>query len=179
MNIENKTKVAYFCMEFGLHEDFRIYSGGLGVLAGDTMKTARDLDLPVTGIGIMWNKGYTRQLIDDYGRPYDNYAPEGQNYDHVSDTGIAVTVKVKEQEVKCKVWKADKFNNKPIYLLDTNLDENQDMKWITDRLYMGSSEERIAQEIVLGIGGVRALRKLGIEIDIYHFNEGHAALAGT
>ncbi len=179
MNLDNKVKVAYFCMEFGLHEEFRIYSGGLGVLAGDTMKTARDLELPVTGIGIMWNKGYTRQLIDDYGRPYDNYAPEGQNYKHVSDTGITVTVRVKEQDVKCRVWKADKFNNRPIYLLDTNLEENQDMKWITDRLYMGSSEERIAQEIVLGIGGVRALRKLGIEVDIYHFNEGHAALAGT
>ncbi len=173
------TKIAYFCMEYGLHEDFRIYSGGLGVLAGDTMKAARDLNLPVIGIGIMWNKGYTKQLIDDYGRPYDNFPPEGQNYKHVEDTGITVTVKVKETDVKCKVWKVDKFNNNPIYLLDTNLKENGKYKRITERLYVGSSEERIAQEIVLGIGGIRALRKLDIDVDIYHFNEGHAALAGT
>lgn len=176
---ENPTQVAYFCMEYGLHEDFRIYSGGLGVLAGDTMKAAKDLNLPVIGIGIMWNKGYTKQLIDDYGRPYDNFPPEGQNYKHVEDTGITVTVKVKDDDVKCKVWKVDKFENNPIYLLDTNLEENGKYKHITERLYVGSSEERIAQEIVLGIGGIRALRKLDIDVDIYHFNEGHAALAGT
>lgn len=176
---EDPTRIAYFCMEYGLHEDFRIYSGGLGVLAGDTMKAAKDLDLPVIGIGIMWNKGYTKQLIDDYGRPYDNFPTEGQNYKHVEDTGITVTVKVKETDVKCKVWKVDKFENNPIYLLDTNLKENGKYKRITERLYVGSSEERIAQEIVLGIGGVRTLRKLGLDVDIYHFNEGHAALAGT
>ncbi len=135
-------------MEYGLHEDFRIYSGGLGVLAGDTMKAAKDLNLPVIGIGIMWNKGYTKQLIDDYGRPYDNFAPEGQNYKHVEDTGITVTVTVKETDIKCKVWKVDKFRNNPIYLLDSNLKVNGKYKWITERLYVGSSEERIAQEIV-------------------------------
>ncbi|MGM0420336.1 MAG: alpha-glucan family phosphorylase [Bacillota bacterium] len=174
-----KAKVAYFCMEYGLDENFRIYSGGLGVLAGDTMKAAKDIAAPVTGIGIMWHKGYTKQLIDDYGRPYDNFPPEGQNYEHVSDTGVEVNVFVENELITCKVWKTDKFGNNPIYLLDANLEKNGKYKWITERLYMGSSEERIAQEIVLGIGGVRALRKLGIDVDIYHFNEGHAALAGT
>ena len=176
---KDPAKVAYFCMEYGLHEDFRIYSGGLGVLAGDTMKAAKDLNLPVIGIGIMWNKGYTKQLIDDYGRPYDNFPPEGQNYKHVEDTGITVNVEIEETTVKCKVWKVDKFGNNTIYLLDTNLKENGKYKSITERLYVGSSEDRIAQEVVLGIGGVRALRKLNIDVDIYHFNEGHAALAGT
>ncbi len=176
---EKLPRVAYFCMEYGLHENFRIYSGGLGVLAGDIMKGARELDLPMVGIGIMWSKGYTKQLIDDYGRPYDNFASEEQNYQHVEDTGKHITVSVNDRDIKCKIWKVDKFDNNPIYLLDANLKENGNMRWITERLYVGSSRDRIAQEIVLGIGGVRALRRLGQKVDIYHFNEGHAALAGT
>ncbi len=178
-NREDLPRIAYFCMEYGLNEKFRIYSGGLGILAGDLMKTAREQDLPMVGIGIMWSKGYTKQLIDDYGRPYDNFASEEQNYQHVEDTGSTVSVMVDDEEITCRIWKVDKFDNNPIYLLDANLKQNGDKRWITERLYVGSSRERIAQEIVLGIGGVRALRKLGIDVDIYHFNEGHAALAGT
>ncbi len=178
-DIEELPRIAYFCMEYGLHEDFRIYSGGLGVLAGDIMKASRENNLPLVGIGIMWSKGYTKQLIDDYNRPYDNFAAEEKNYKHVEDTGSSVTVTVENQEIKCKIWKVEKFNNNIIYLLDANLEENGEYSEITKRLYVGSSEERIAQEIVLGIGGVKALRELDIEIDIYHFNEGHAALAGT
>ena len=172
-------RVAYFCMEYGLHEDFRIYSGGLGVLAGDIMKAAREQDLPIVGIGIMWSKGYTKQLIDDYGRPYDNFAPEEKNYQHVEDTGKTINVTVDNDEITCKIWKVEKFANNPIYLLDANLKENGDKRWITERLYIGSYQERIPKEIVLGIGGIKALRELDIDVDIYHFNEGHAALAGT
>jgi len=178
-NREDLPRIAYFCMEYGLNEKFRIYSGGLGILAGDIMKTAREQDLPMVGIGIMWSKGYTKQLIDDYGRPYDNFVSEEQNYQHVEDTGSTVSVMVDDEEITCRIWKVDKFDNNPIYLLDANLKQNGDKRWITERLYVGSSRERIAQEIVLGIGGVRALRKLDIDVDIYHFNEGHAALAGT
>lgn len=168
-------RVAYFCMEYGLHEDFRAYAGGLGILAGDYLKAAHDLGLPVVGIGLLWRQGYTKQLIDENGRPFDAYP--NYDYDFLRDTGVRVTVEVRNRPVICRVWLVDKFGNAPLYLLDTNLPENQD-RLITGQLYGWFGEERVAQEIVLGIGGVRALRALGIPIDVYHFNEGHAALAG-
>lgn len=168
-------QVAYFCMEFGLHESFPIYSGGLGILAGDFMKSSGDLGLPVVGVGILWNQGYTEQRIGSDGRPYDIYTPH--NFDFLEDTGVKVYVEIRGKQVACKVWKTEHFGNAPLYLLDAHLPENEEA-WITDRLYNGSDDDRIAQEIVLGIGGLRALRALGIKIDVYHFNEGHAILAG-
>jgi len=174
----NRPSVAYFCMEYGLKEEMKIYAGGLGILAGDILKTAEDLDLPMVGIGILWRQGYTEQTIDENGRPVDSYPRNDYTYDYLEDTGLKVTVTVRDEEVVCKVWKLDKYGNAPLYLLDTNLEENSN-KWITGQLYGWFEEERIAQEIVLGIGGVRALRKLGYEPDIYHFNEGHAVLAGN
>lgn len=168
-------RVAYFCMEYGLHEEFQTYAGGLGILAGDHLKTAHDLGMPMVGIGILWRYGYTTQLIGSDGRPYDNY-PE-LHYDFLHDTGVKIKVRVRDKDVTCKVWMVDKYGNAPLYLLDTDLPENED-RWITGHLYGGNNETRIAQEIVLGIGGIRALRALGIEIDVYHFNEGHAVLAG-
>ena len=179
-NKKNKEKhVAYFCMEYGLHEDMRIYAGGLGILAGDILKTAKDLKKPLVGIGLLWRQGYTRQLIDENGDPYDTYPTNDYIYNYLEDTGVTVNVKIRDNDVKVKVWKLDKYDNAPLYLLDTNHEDNGPDSWITGQLYGWFEEERIAQEIVLGIGGVRALRKLGIDIDIYHFNEGHAALAGT
>ncbi len=177
MSSENTTfpRIAYFCMEFGLHEDFKIYSGGLGILAGDHLKAARDMSLPLTGIGILWNQGYTTQLIGADGRPYDRY--EDYKYDFLKDTGVTVTVTIQGKKVACKVWRVDKYGNAPLYLLDTRLPGNE-MSWLTDRLYHGDCFQRVAQEMVLGIGGVRALRALGMEVDLYHFNEGHAVLAG-
>lgn len=169
-------RVAYFCMEYGLHEDFKIYSGGLGILAGDILKAARDGDYPLIGVGILWSQGYTTQLISEDGKPYDCY-PE-YNYDFLEDTGVSVKVRIRGRQVTCKVWKCNKFNNAPLYLLDTNLPENAD-RLITGQLYGWFSEERIAQEMVLGIGGVRALRALGIKVDLYHFNDSHPVLAGT
>jgi starch phosphorylase len=169
--------VAYFCMEYGLDEELKIYAGGLGILAGDILKAAHDLKKPLIGIGILWRQGYTRQLIGKDGRPYDSYPVNDYMYDLLEDTGIKVKVKIKNDDVYCKVWKTEKYNNAPLYLLDTNLEENNN-KWITGQLYGWFEEERIAQEIVLGIGGVKALRKLGIDVDIYHFNEGHAVFAG-
>ncbi len=166
--------VAYFCMEYGLDTDFKMYAGGLGILAGDYMKGARDNKLPITGIGLKWKQGYGDQIIGKDLRPFDAY--HNYNYDFLEDTGIKVTVSIRHRPVTCKVWKVNKFGNADIYLLDTDLPENEDT-WITGQLYGWFGEERIAQEMVLGIGGVRALRALGIDVDIYHFNEGHAVLA--
>jgi len=172
---KNTPRVAYFCMEFGLHSNFPIYSGGLGILAGDYLKAAADAGYPVVGVGILWRKGYTAQYINDHGYPYD-LTPE-HNFDFLKDTGVKVQVTIKRQPVTCKVWLVDHFGNVPLYLLDADLPENKE-PWLTHYLYRGSGDDRIAQEIILGIGGIRALRALGLEIDLYHFNEGHAVLAG-
>ena len=168
-------KVAYFCMEFGLDPSFHIYAGGLGILAGDYLKAAKDYDIPIIGVGIRWRQGYTHQEIDQEGRPYDIF--RDYEYDFLKDTGVKVAVSIRHHQVVCKVWKVDVFGNAPLYLLDTHIPENQD-SWITGQLYGRMGEERIAQEMILGIGGVRALKAMGLQPDIYHFNEGHAVLAG-
>ncbi|MCZ0702047.1 starch phosphorylase [Natronobacillus azotifigens] len=167
--------VAYFCMEYGLDATMKTYAGGLGILAGDYLKGAKDHEFPLVGIGIKWKQGYTDQRIDENGNPYDAY--HNYDYDYLEDTGVKVTVKIRQRDVVCKVWKIEKFGNVPLYLLDTDIPENEDA-WITGQLYGWFGEERIAQEMVLGIGGVRALRALGLDIDVYHFNEGHALFAG-
>ncbi len=169
-------RVAYFCMEYGLSNDFKAYAGGLGILAGDYMKGAKDYEYPIVGIGIKWKQGYTDQMIDTNGQPYDTY----HNYDYndiLEDTGVTVNVTIRKRNVICKVWKLTKLGNADLYLLDTDVPGNED-GWISGQLYGWFGEERIAQEIVLGVGGVRALRLLGIPIDIFHFNEGHALFAG-
>lgn len=176
MNQNKLPSVAYFSMEYGLHSDFKMYAGGLGILAGDYIKGAKDIGAPIIPIGLKWKQGYTDQKIDNNGNPYDSY--HNYVYDFLEDTGVKVTVKVRKTDVVCKVWKTDKFGNNPLYLLDTDIPENSDA-WITGQLYGWFGEERIAQEIVLGIGGVKAMRALEIPIDVYHFNEGHAALAAV
>ncbi|WP_290445876.1 alpha-glucan family phosphorylase [Clostridium estertheticum] len=176
MDTNNLPRVAYFCMEYGLSSDFKTYAGGLGILAGDHLKGAKDLNLPLVGIGLKWKQGYTEQIIDENGEVYDTY--HNYHYEFLKDTGVKVTVNIRNLKVVCKVWKLEEFGNNPIYLLDTDIPENGD-RWITGQLYGWFGEERIAQEIVLGIGGVKALRALNIPIDVYHFNEGHAVLAAT
>ncbi len=176
MNEKNLPTVAYFSMEYGLHSDFKMYAGGLGILAGDYIKGAKDIEAPIVAIGIKWKQGYTDQRIDAKGKPYDTY--HNYVYDFLEDTGVKVSVKIRNTDVICKVWKTEHFGNNPLYLLDTDIPENGDA-WITGQLYGWFGEERIAQEIVLGIGGVKAMRALQIPIDVYHFNEGHAALAAT
>lgn len=167
--------VAYFCMEYGLHSDFKIYAGGLGILAGDYLKGAKDYKYPMVGIGIKWKQGYTDQRISAEGKAIDTFPV--YKYDFLKDTGVVVTVEIRKRPVKCKVWLAKTFGNAPIYLLDTDVPGNED-GWITGQLYGWFGEERIAQEMVLGIGGVKALRALGFDVDVYHFNEGHALFAG-
>lgn len=174
-NSKQLPKVAYFCMEYALDTQLKIYSGGLGVLAGDYLKGAKDYEFPMVAIGIKWKQGYTEQRIGEDGRPYDAY--KNYQYDFLKDTGVKVTVKIRQRDVVCKVWLVEEFGNAPIYLLDTDLPENSDA-WITGQLYGWFGEERIAQEMVLGIGGIKALRALGIDVDVYHFNEGHALFAG-
>lgn len=168
-------KVAYFCMEYGLDPVMKTYAGGLGILAGDYLKGAYDHQYPIIGIGLKWKQGYTDQRIDANGKPYDAY--HNYSYDFLEDTGVVVSVNIRQREVLCKVWKVDSFDNAPLYLLDTDIPGNED-QWITGQLYGWFGEERIAQEMVLGIGGIRALRALNIEVDVYHFNEGHALFAG-
>lgn len=175
-----ETNVAYFCMEYGLDENLPIYAGGLGILAGDVLKAARENDYPLIGIGLLWRQGYTNQIIGEDDRPLDTYPRNDYIYELVEDTGKEVTVSIKNKEVICKIYRLDCYDNSELYLLDTNHPDNDgEAKWITGQLYGWFSEERIAQEIVLGIGGVKAIRKLELDIDVYHFNEGHAALAAT
>ncbi|GFZ31137.1 alpha-1,4 glucan phosphorylase [Clostridium zeae] len=167
--------VAYFCMEYGLDASIKTYAGGLGILAGDYMKGVKDHDFPMVGLGIKWKQGYTDQRINEEGQPYDSYT--NQEYNCLEDTGIKVKVKIRQRDVTIKVWKVVEFGVCPLYLLDTDIPENADT-WITGQLYGWFGEERIAQEMVLGIGGVRVLRALGYEAEVYHFNEGHALFAG-
>ena len=170
-------KVAYFSMEYGLENRFAIYSGGLGILAGDYLKAAKEAELPVLGVGILWKQGYYQQGITESGQLYNAYL--NHEYDFLAETGVEIKLKIRQRPVYCKVWRVTGFENAELYLLDTDLAKNfPDDQWITGQLYGGFSEERIAQEMVLGIGGVKALKKLGIEVDLYHFNEGYAVFAG-
>ena len=173
---EWEPKVAYFCMEFGLHEEFSIYSGGLGILAGDILKAAHDMGKPMVGVGILWRQGYGHQKMGKNGVQqdvfYDNY------YDFLEDTGVIVPVPVRGREIRCKIWKCQKYGNVPLYLLDAFLPENED-RLITGQLYGWFNEERVAQEMILGIGGIRGLRALGIEPDRYHFNDSHPVIGVT
>lgn len=174
--MDNKKRVAYFSMEYGLESSFKMYAGGLGILAGDYIKGAKDYNYPLVGIGVLWKQGYTDQLIDKNGKPYDTY--HNYKYDFLKDTGVKVKVSIRNREIILKVWLCDEFGNNPLYLLDSDLPENGGDNFITGQLYGWFGEERIAQEMILGIGGVRALRALGIEPEVYHFNEGHALFAG-
>ncbi len=166
--------VAYFCMEFGLHESFPIYSGGLGILAGDYIKAAADLKLPVIGVGLLWERGYCVQHIGADGQPTEEFP----RYDHsfLRDTGVHVRVSVRGTEVPCNVWVTTRYGHVPLYLIQPARAED---RWITHRLYEAGTDVRIAQEMLLGIGGARALTWLGIPVATYHFNEGHAVFAGV
>lgn len=176
LNKNNLPTVAYFSMEYGLSSTMKTYAGGLGILAGDYIKGVKDYGMDMAAVGIKWKQGYGDQKVGPDGRVYDIFS--NNEYDFIKDTGIKVNVKINSKNIICKVWKVDCFNNIPLYLLDTDLPENDDYRRITEKLYGGGEEDRIAQEIVLGIGGVRALRELGIGAEVYHFNEGHAVFAG-
>ena len=172
--MNNKKTAAYFCMEYGLNAKFNIYSGGLGILAGDILKAAYDLKAPMVALGILWRQGYTKQVIDENGKPMDCFSE--YKYKFLKDTGITVDVNIKSDIYRLKVWLCDCLNNVNLYLLDANVEGNPN-RLITGQLYGWFNEERIAQEIILGIGGIKVLRKLNINPDIYHFNDSHPMFA--
>jgi glycogen phosphorylase len=165
--------VAYFSMEFALHQEFPSYSGGLGVLAGDFLKGAHDLGLPVVGVGLRWAEGYTAQRLDPAAELVDEW--HEHRPDFLDDTGVRVRVRVAGRGVQCRVWRVGRYAIVPLYLLEPT--DSRD-HWITRRLYDPRPDCRIAQEMLLGIGGARALRLLHPEVRTFHFNEGHAVFAG-
>ncbi|HUJ60406.1 MAG TPA: alpha-glucan family phosphorylase [Kofleriaceae bacterium] len=165
-------RVAYFCMEYGLDPSFPIYAGGLGILAGDHMKSVGDLHLPVVGIGLFWDEGYTRQVIGAHGIE-DQYPKTPRDALRRVDARVEVVVRGKRMPLRA--WRVDRYVSSTLYLLEP---ERDDDRWITKRLYGGGEEDRLAQEIVLGVGGVRLLHALREKPEVYHFNEGHAVFAG-
>jgi starch phosphorylase len=177
--------IAYFCAEYGIHESLGIYSGGLGVLAGDHMKSASDMALPFVGVGLLYRRGYFRQQIDADGHQEHNYADYDLNrlpLSRVQDRdGLPLTVSVElpGRELSVAVWLAQ-VGRVPVLLLDTDVAENAvEDRPITHILYVRGREMRLHQELVLGIGGVRALRALGLDPAVWHLNEGHSAFLLT
>jgi glycogen phosphorylase len=175
--------VVFVCAEFGAHPSLPIYSGGLGALAGDILKQASDLALPMIGVGLLYRKGYFHQRVDRSGLQHEYWTqimPERLPTVQVLDEWgqpLRLTFPFFERAVAFHVWRAE-IGRVPLYLLDTELDENDPVdRWITARLYEGNPLTRLGQYGLLGIGTVRALRALGIEPGVLHFNEGHPALA--
>lgn len=173
--------VAYFCAEFGLHESLPVYSGGLGILAGDHLKSASDLGVPMVGVGLLYRQGYFHQRLNRDGWQEDFYIdnPFERMPLELMKNGqgepIVIEILVRQRTVKVQIWKVQ-VGRVDLYLLDSDRDDNDPIdRWLTGHLYGGNQETRIAQEVVLGIGGVRALQALGIEPGLYHLNEGHAA----
>jgi starch phosphorylase len=180
-NLAPDDLIAYFCAEFGFHESFPIYSGGLGILAGDHCKAASDLSLPFVGVGLLYRQGYFTQAIDTEGNQISTNTDS--NFDELpvnpalqaDGSEVRVHVLLAGRMVHIKVWWA-RVGNIRIYLLDTDLDVNSlEDREITHRLYGGDRKIRIEQEIVLGVGGARALKALGLSPTMWHINEGHAA----
>jgi len=174
--------VAFCSAEFGVHGSLPIYSGGLGVLAGDILKEASDLGLPMVGVGLMYRTGYFHQRIDVTGYQHEYWLdadPERLPCVRVAGADgrpLTVTVPVDGEDVVAQVWRVD-VGRVPLYLLDTDRPENSPVgRWVTSRLYESNRAIRLAQYAVLGVGGVRALRAMGIQPGVYHFNEGHPAL---
>src|SRR6476659_4226807 len=173
--------IAYFCAEYGFHESLGIYSGGLGVLAGDHMKAASDMAIPLIGIGLLYRKGYFRQSIDADGHQEHNYPDYDLSRLPISrvqdENGLPLTVQVQlpGRELVVAVWLAQ-VGRVPVLLLDTDVAENAvEDRPITHIMYVRGREMRLQQELVLGIGGVRAVRALDLTPAVWHLNEGHSA----
>ncbi len=187
MNAQKRTdepSVAYFSMEYGLHNSLKIYSGGLGLLAGDYLKEASDYNYDLTAVGLLYRYGYFQQVITSVGTQvaHDDF----QDFSHIPVTPVkdengkwrTVQVVLPGRPIHLRIWKA-RVGRVPLYLLDADFDANKSVdREVTHKLYGGDHENRFKQELLLGIGGVRALRELGIQPDLYHLNEGHAAFTG-
>ncbi len=176
--------IAYFSMEYGLHDSLKIFSGGLGILAGDYLKEASDSKVNLVGIGLLYRYGYFRQNISINGEQLSNYDPQHFSkipvlpaYDK-DGNWIHVQVQYPGREIIARVWYV-LVGAVKLYLLDADFEGNSDEdRFVTHHLYGGDNENRLKQEMLLGLGGIRALRKLGYEMDMYHCNEGHAAMIG-
>ena len=176
-----KTTIAYFCAEFGISESLPIYSGGLGILAGDHLKAASDLGLPLVAVGLLYNRGYFKQRLTHDGwqeeryPQYDFFKMPLQLVRGKDEEPIRVEIELPDRTISCQIWKA-MVGRIPLFLLDSNVFENAPSdQGITDTLYGGDEEMRIRQEMILGIGGLRALHAMGIPPTVCHMNEGHAA----
>jgi starch phosphorylase len=173
--------IAYFSMEYGMDASLPIYSGGLGILSGDHMKTSSDMGLPLVGIGLLYRQGYFKQMLNADGYQQESY-PENDWYNMPVERKngkdgqpIKISVDLAGRHAVAQIWEV-KVGRSSLYLLDTNIEENaQDIRNITAALYGGDKETRMQQEILLGIGGIRALRALGINPAATHMNEGHSA----
>jgi starch phosphorylase len=175
--------IAFLCAEYGVHVSLPVYSGGLGALAGDLLKEASDRALPLVAVGLMYRKGYFRQRVDAGGWQHEYWVdtdPERLPAALVTDgEGLPVTIQVPvaERRVNARIWRVE-VGRVPLFLLDTDFAGNETLeRWITARLYDADPVTRLAQYVLLGVGGVRALRALGLEPSVVHLNEGHAALA--
>lgn len=173
---------AYFSMEYGIGEGLPIYSGGLGILSGDHIKSSSDLGLPLIGVGLFYQRGYVKQVLNKDGWQGEEY-PEN-DWAHMSveavknnqGNNLTIDIPLGRETVKAMIWRVP-VGRTSLYLLDTNLPENAPQhRAITEQLYGGDRESRIKQEIVLGVGGVKALKAMGMEPTVYHINEGHSAL---
>ena len=179
--ITEENPVAYFCAEYGVHNSLPNYSGGLGILAGDHLKSASDKNVPLVAVGLMYRYGYFRQKISHDGwqieRYFDLFDSELALQPVLNESGerILVMIHMRGREVYAQAWLAQ-IGRVSLYLLDTNIPQNEEIdRLVTGHLYGGDMETRIVQEKVLGIGGVRLLRKLDIQPSVYHLNEGHSA----
>ncbi|MDR2083891.1 MAG: alpha-glucan family phosphorylase [Bacteroidales bacterium] len=181
---EKKTSIAYFSMEFGLHNTLKIYSGGLGILAGDYLKEMSDRNENITGIGLLYRYGYFNQSLSHNGEQIGIVTP--QRFTHLpikplyDENGelIKINIALPARNLTAKIWRTD-VGRVSLYLLDTDIPDNWDSdRAVTHQLYGGDNENRFKQELLLGIGGIRLLRRLNINPKLYHLNEGHAAFAG-
>jgi glycogen phosphorylase len=180
--LDNQPTIAYFSMEFGITECLQNYSGGLGVLSGDHLKSASDLNIPLIGVGLLYQEGYFQQYLNADGfqqesYPINDYANLPVTLQTDADGNpIKISVPLPGRELFAQIWKVQ-VGRVSLYLLDSNVDENnlEEDRNLTDRLYGGDRRVRIRQEILMGIGGIRALRALGLHADVYHMNEGHSA----
>ena len=179
--ITRSDPVAYFCAEYGIHNSLPFYSGGLGILAGDHLKSASNLRLPLVAVGLLYRYGYFRQRLrrdgwqeEHYGETRPTVLPIHLVKDERGEP-VHVEVLMRGRSVRAQAWRVD-VGRVQLYLLDTNIEENEETdRLVTGHLYGGDRETRIVQEMMLGIGGVRLLRRLGIEPHVFHLNEGHSA----
>lgn len=181
---KNGPQIAYFCMEYGLHQSLRLYSGGLGVLAGDYLKEISDRNANFVAVGLLYRYGYFQQGISNNGEQLHNYEPVKftqlplQPVRDARGEWIKIHVNLSGRTVWAKVWELP-VGRMSLYLLDTDIDDNVwEDRNITHQLYGGDNENRLRQELLLGIGGLRALNAMGINPDMFHLNEGHAAFLG-